>query len=864
VKKTVAALVLVLTGLVLHAQRLTQAVIPIHYDLRFSPDLLTLRFQGDERIEVRLEKPTASITLNSAQIQLVETTVTAGGSTQRATVTLDPNEDTATLTVPRPIPPGPATIAIRYTGVLNDELRGLYLSHGTNRNYAVSQMEPTDARRAFPSFDEPALKATFSISATIDTADTAISNGRVISDTPGPGAGKHTVTFSTSPKMSTYLVALAVGDWACVSGGADGIPIRICSRPDRKDQLGFALQAAEFTMKYYNRYFSIKYPFEKLDILAVPDFAAGAMENTGAIFSREELVLVDERNASNQQREEVADVINHEMAHQWFGDLVTMRWWNDNWLNEGFATWIERKPIQEWHPEWDPQLQEMNGIHTAMNIDALDSTRPIRTPVESTAEINQIFDAIAYNKAGAVVRMVEGFVGAPAYRAAINAYLSKFANGNATGEDYWNTIAQATGKPVAGILSSYITQKSMPLVSVETSCEGGRTQVSLKQQPVSAAVPASTTWQIPVCFKRGNGGKTNATSCEVLARPAQTFTLDGCSAWLFANADSLGYYRTAYSSKDLAAIGTALQGTSGSALSSIEESTLIEDAWALVRLNQQNIADFLSLSRQIAAAPLDPAIINIFSRINYISDHLVDASLRPAFERWVRDALKPVVDELGMMPGAQDSDERRAIRAAMLYTLGYAGRDQSVLNEARRGVDRQLLNAGAMDPSLANTYLELAAINGDQALYDKYVAQMQRGTRGRPSPYRAALAFFSDPALRKRTLEFALSAEVRSQDLPALIGGLLLRPPSARDAWDFVRTNWDTLQRTGVFQGLPQIVDATGAFCDQPMREEVRRFFEAHPTRALARNIEQSLETIDRCIQTRDQQAPSLSAFLRN
>ena len=241
---TAAVLLLAVAGLVLHAQRLPPAVTPVHYDLHFAPDLLTLRFQGDERIEVRVAQPTASITMHAAQIQFVETTITAGGRTQPATVALNPNQETATLTVPRPIPAGAATIAIRYNGVLNDELRGFYLSHGTNRNYATTQMEPTDARRAFPSFDEPAMKATFSISATIDAGDTAISNGRVVSDVPGPGAGKHTLTFSTSPKMPTYLVALSVGDWACVSGGADGIPIRVCGRPERKDQLGFALQAA--------------------------------------------------------------------------------------------------------------------------------------------------------------------------------------------------------------------------------------------------------------------------------------------------------------------------------------------------------------------------------------------------------------------------------------------------------------------------------------------------------------------------------------------------------------------------------------------------------------------------------------------
>ena len=853
-----AVLLLAVTGL-MRAQRLTQAVVPVHYDLHFTPNLLTLRFEGNERIAVQVQEPTTSITLNAAQIQFVETTIAAGGLTQEAAVSLNANEETATLTVPRPILAGAATIAIRYSGVLNDQLRGFYLSHGTNRNYATTQMEPTDARRAFPSFDEPAMKATFSISATIDAGDTAISNGKIVSDTPGPGAEKHTLTFSLSPKMSTYLVALAVGDWACVSGGADGIPIRICGRPDRKDQLGFALQAAEFAMKYYNRYFSIKYPFEKLDILGVPDFAAGAMENAGAIFSREELLMVDENNTSTRQRESVADTINHEMAHQWFGDLVTMRWWSDSWLNEGFATWMERRPIQEWHPEWDPRLDEVRDTQSAMSVDTLASTRAIRTPVESTEEINQVFDTIAYQKTGAVVRMVEGYVGAQAYRAAINAYLTKFAYGNATGEDYWKTIAQSTGKPVDGILSSYVTQKGMPLVSVETTCAGGKTQVSLKQQPISTGVPASTTWQIPVCLKRGRAGKAEGTTCELLTRPSQTVTLDGCSAWLFANADSLGYYRTAYASRDLASLGTALEG---SGLSAIEQSTLVEDAWALVRLNQQNVADFLSLSQQIAAAPLGPAVLSAFTRINYISDHLIEAAQRPAFERWVRDALKPVADELGTAARPEDSEERRSIRAAMLYTLGYAGRDRNVLTLARRSVDMQLGNAGTMDPSLANTFLELAAIDGDPALYDKYVAQMQRAARGRQSPYRSALAYFTDPALRQRTLEFALSPEIRSQDLPLLVAGLLARPPSSRETWEFVKTNWDGLQKTGVFQGLPAIVNGTGNFCDPTLRDDVQRFFEAHPARAFERNIRQSLETIDRCIQTRNQQGQNLAAFL--
>jgi len=333
-KRVVAAaaglgVVVFLAAVVGQSQRLPHNVVPEHYDLHLTPDLSSATFAGDVSIKVNVVETTSTVALNAVDIDFTETTVISGGVSQTAKVSLDANRETATLSVTRPIPAGPATIHIRYTGKLNNQLRGFYLSQSNGRKYATTQMEPTDARRAFPCFDEPAFKATFSITTTINKDDTAISNGRIIADTPGPSPGTHTLKFSTSPKMSTYTVALAVGDWACVSGGADGIPIRACATPDKKNELGFALESAEFAMRYFNRYFAIKYPYEKLDLLGVPDFSAGAMENTGAIIFRERLLVADERTVSAASRERIASVINHEMAHQWFGDLVTMKWWDD-------------------------------------------------------------------------------------------------------------------------------------------------------------------------------------------------------------------------------------------------------------------------------------------------------------------------------------------------------------------------------------------------------------------------------------------------------------------------------------------------------------------------------------------------------
>jgi aminopeptidase N len=346
------------------AQKLPELAVPHHYLLTLAPDFKTDTFTGDEVIHGDTLKPTSKILLNALEIEFQDVTIQAlpgdkngkPGEVQKVTVSLDPKSEMATLSFPQEIPAGPFELKIKYKGILNGDLRGFYLSKGNGRKYAVSQMEPTDARRAFPSFDEPAYKAPFDISLIIDKGDTAISNGSIVYDTPGPGPDKHTLKFSQTPKMSTYLVAMMVGDFKCISDKEDGIPIRVCSTPDKVQYTSVALGDAKDILHFYDQYYGIKYPFKKLDIIAFPDFSAGAMENTAAITYRETLLLVDDKNVSNNLRKTVADVLAHEMAHQWFGDLVTMQWWNDIWLNEGFATWMSPKPQKANHPDWNVAL----------------------------------------------------------------------------------------------------------------------------------------------------------------------------------------------------------------------------------------------------------------------------------------------------------------------------------------------------------------------------------------------------------------------------------------------------------------------------------------------------------------------------
>src|SRR5579864_738048 len=485
-KKIAVILVLLFCAAWAGAQRVPEDVVPEHYQVLLNPNVAKASYTGSEMIDVRVLKPANSITLNAYDITFKSATISAGGETQPAKVSLDDKNQMATLNVEKLIPAGAAKIELTFTGILNDDLRGFYLTKGKTRNYGTTQMEPTDARRAFPCFDEPGLKATFDISVVADKGDMAISNGKMISDVPGPGENKHTIRFATTPKMSTYLVALIVGDFACVEGASEGIPIRVCSTPDKKQLLGSALDSAKFIIKYYNQYYSIKYPYGKLDAIAVPDFSAGAMENLAAITYRETFLFLDPKTASQQDYKFIADVLAHEMAHQWFGDLVTMQWWNDVWLNEGFATWMSPKPVNAWHPEWHNHMDEVGGPYgqtVAMGADALKTIQPIRQKVDTAAEIAEQFSpSIAYAKTAAILRMVENYVGPQTFRAGVNDYLKQHAYGNATAEDFWNTQTRVSHKPVDRIMASFVEKPGVPLVTVSSECKGNKTEVKVEQQ----------------------------------------------------------------------------------------------------------------------------------------------------------------------------------------------------------------------------------------------------------------------------------------------------------------------------------------------------------------------------------------------
>src|SRR5262245_37568063 len=688
------------------AQRLPLGVTPEHYTLWLAPDLDKATFRGKATITVDVAAPASSITMHAAEIEFGEVTIASGVQSQRAAVTLNPQAETATFRVPRAIPQGKATVDITYTGILNDQLRGFYLSRANGRKYAVSQMEATDARCAFPSFDEPSYKATFAVTLMIDAGDTAISNGRQVSDTPGPEPGKHTVVFAPTPKMSSYLVALLVGDFVCRSGAAGATPIRVCSTPDKHALTAFALKAAEQEVAFFSDYFGIPYPYEKLDIIGVPDFAAGAMENAGAITFRERLLLADEQTASITVRRLVASVISHELAHQWFGNLVTMKWWDDISLNEGFATWAANKPLAAWKPEWNMAVNAATETQAAIDMDSLHSTRAIHTTVNTPAEIGEVFDFIAYNKTAGVLGMVEAYVGPEKFRQGVSSYLSKYALGNAAGEDFWNEMTRVTEKPVHRIMKSLVDQPGTPLLSVKTRCVNDTTEIAVSQSRLVASPDAprdvtSAHWTLPVCVKAANG----PASCTIVSEPAETIRVPGCGATLL-NADAHGYYVTDYEPAALTAVAKRT-------LTAPEKISLLSDEWRLVRAGRHDIGGYLDLTTTFARDTTPEVASEIASRITTVLTDIADREQRPALEAWMRKHFRPALDSIGVSSAEGDSDAVNQLRGTLLQFLSS---DPDLQKRARGVAERYLQQPNAVPPTLVSSILQVAAAGGDASL----------------------------------------------------------------------------------------------------------------------------------------------------
>jgi aminopeptidase N/puromycin-sensitive aminopeptidase len=845
------------------AQRLPTRVIPSHYKLWIDPGIEKQKFSGEETIDVQLAQASHEIVLNSLNLEIGSAQMIAGGKTQQAKVSYDQPDEMVRLTVAEAIPPGPAALHLKFSGKLTAGLRGLYLSKTARRSYAVTQFEGTYARMMFPGFDEPAFKATFDLTVVADKQDTAISNGRIIHDVPAADPDRHTLTFSTSPKMSTYLVALAVGDWQCLERKVDDIPIRVCAVPESKDKAQFALDVATHSVQFYNQWYGIKYPFGKLDMLAIPDYEWGGMENTASIFYRDTSLLLDEATASVFSRRSHATVIAHEIAHQWFGDLVTAAWWDDIWLNEGFATWMQTKPIEAWHPEWHLEDDVAATSQQIIGFDSLSATRAIHGAPKTSAEIKEMFDGITYEKGGAVLSMLESYVGPEVFRKGVNAYLRAHANGNATSADFWQAEAQASGKPIDQVMPTFVLRPGVPMLTVSSPCNGDNAQVAFTQQrfflsPERLNAGSPEQWQIPVCLEFG-GTDTETDTCSLVTAKTQEASLGQCPAWLFANRNAKGYYRVAYTKAELDAIA----GVAETQLNAPERIALIEDTWAMTRVGKNSVGDFLGLAHALQSER-DLAAFNLLAGdLEYIGSSLVPESESGHFNEFVRKQFEANESSLGWTVRAGDSDEQKAVRASLLSILGRTGDPQAIAT-AQELVQRYIQDPWSVEGTLVSPAFATAAAHGDANLYQQISDALPKArSTGEYNTYLIALAQFSQANLAEQTIALVDAGKVRQQEYPLLFGVLLGNTHTQDAAWAYLKEHWsDLAEKVTSFGGRGAVSDL-GNFCSAEKRADVAQFFRQHAAPGAQRTVNQSLERIDNCIEFQKIQQQNMNSWLQ-
>jgi aminopeptidase N/puromycin-sensitive aminopeptidase len=674
--------------------------------------------------------------------------------------------------------------------------------------------------------------------------------------------------------MSTYLVAFLVGDFKCTEGKSQGVPIRVCSTPDKVELTKFALESAKFVLHYYNAYFGIKYPMPKLDMVALPDFEAGAMENFGCITYRETDLLVDSKTGNIPEKKRVAVVVAHEMAHQWFGDMVTMQWWDNLWLNEGFATWMETKPLAEWKPEWNYPQDDAQDLDQTLNLDAQKTTRTIRATANTPDEINEMFDGIAYGKAGAVIGMVEHYIGKEAFRQGVHNYLQAHLYANATAEDFWSAQTANSHLPVDQIMSSFVTQPGVPLLTLSERQASG-VPVAQRRFFLSSTTAAGAAdnaklaandgksqpdqrWTVPVCLKT-----SDKPICRVLTPEDSSIPLpmDVGLPMLYANADGKGYYRTLYTPKQYSEIVAKVE----TALTPPERIGLLGDRWALVRSGQASVGGYLDL---VLALKQDPnaAVLDLAHRqLEKVDSDIATNEDRAEFAAVVRRQFGPVYAALGS-PVKGEPFDRQQLRGTLFEMLG-AAQDPAVLAQAQQltarvfAVDNK--KDKTLDAALSDSAVLVSASNGDTALYDKLLAVSRNsGDPGEKTDALRTLGRFRDPALVNRTLDYLVSGEVRNQDTWIVLTALLRDRATRDQTWEYMQQNWDKVHAQLTVSSGAEVVRATGNFCTVRQRDQVIDFFATHKIEAAERTLAKAVDSINDCIQLRSTQEPDFHSWL--
>ena len=846
---------------------------PSKYRLTLQPDLSTYTFRGEQTIDIDIVVPTARVLLNAAELEITDVSLVRNGvSTPVGSISIDEKLETTTLDFGKTLSQGAAQLEMKFKGILNDRLVGFYRSEyqdteGQTRHLATTQFEATDARRAFPCWDEPAQKAVFDVTLVFDDSLQAVSNTPIVEES-SPAPGLRSVRFGETPIMSTYLLAFVVGDLVSVEAdAAGGTKIGVWTTRGKENQAEFALDTSVKLLGYFNDYFGIPYPLPKLDHIAIPDFAAGAMENWGCITYRETALLVDPENSSAGTRQRVAEVVAHEMAHMWFGDLVTMEWWDDLWLNESFASWMGTKSVDWLFPDWEMWTQFVNmDTNRALGLDGLKNSHPIEQEVKNPAEVSQLFDAISYSKGGSVLRMLENFLGADVFQGGLYRYLKGHEYGNARTQDLWEALEEESGQPVTSIMDSWVKQMGYPVLQVEAERRTDDVQISLSQERfvydhlLGDEEPNPEVWQVPVSVI-APGADVVSTVMESKESVVTLTVPSPTEDWYKVNPGQTGFFRVNYTSDDWTRLAPAIGSL---ALPATDRLGIQNDAYALSRAGLLPITQFLELAGSYAGETDASVWSDLASNLRDIEQLIAGEPVHPAYQRFGRELFGPAARRAGWTPRAQDGHLDSLLRSTV---LGQAGsyNDEETLVQASDLFRRYLENPDSVHPDLRGIVFALAAQGGDSTTYDQLWGLEER-TNLQEEKIRLLLAMsrFQDVGLLNNTLESSLTARVRSQDTITVVASVAANPKGRQPAWDFVKDNWSEFDRRygGGGFGLMRLVSICNSFSSDEQRADVENFFTENPAPAAERTIRQALERMRLNSRWLEKNRPALNDWL--
>jgi aminopeptidase N len=845
--------------------QLPRTVRPTHYDLAVIPHAESLTFDGHVAITLEVLEPTASITLNAVGMTFANSWL-AASETARAIpltpkVSIDSAAQTATFTFAKPLTPGRYTLTTDYTGRIGTQANGLfaidYDTKAGKKRALYTQFENSDARKFVPSWDEPNYKATFDLAATVPAAQMAVSN-MPAAETTDLGDGTKRVKFARSPKMSTYLLFFGLGDFERATLMAGDTEVGVVTQSGMIDQAKFALESSVGVLHEYNDYFGVKYPLPKLDNIASPGTSQffGAMENWGAIYTFEHTLLLDPSISTQYDKQGVYSVAAHEMAHQWFGDLVTMSWWDDLWLNEGFATWMAGRTTAKLHPEWNTQLAVVGSRERAMSLDAVAATHPVVQHVETVEQASQAFDAITYQKGAAVIRMLEGYVGADAWRDGVRSYMKKHAYGNTVSDDLWREVQAAAGKPVLDIAHDFTLQRGVPLIRVESAtCANGKTTLKLSQGEFTKDRPGKQplNWRVPV-IAQSAGGEAVRT---VVEGGTGTLEVPGCGP-VIVNAGQSGYYRTLYATEQFDAIRKGF-----AKLAPIDQLGLMGDAWALGMAGLRPASDYLELAK---ATPVgaDPQIWGeVAGYLDGLDEYYRGDTQRQAtFRKFAVKTLTPVFARVGWEAKTGEPDPVAILRTQLIDALASLG-DAPVIKEALRRYAASETDPNAMPAALRKTILGVVATHADAATWDRlHSAAQAEKTPMVKDEYYSLLSSAEDPKLAQRALDLALTSEPGETNSARIISIVASRHPDL--AFDFAVAHREQVNAkvdtTSLSRYYPRL---TSSSLDLATAEKLKAFAGKYIAASSRRATDTAVANIEYRVKVKQERLPAIDAWLK-